>query len=127
MGATASAGAPFTMRDLREAIATPPDGIVSRTIFADADVRVVLFSFAAGQGLTDHTAAVPVLIQVVDGEARIGISDDVIEGRPGTWLHVPAHTSHSIEALSALTLLLVLLTRHGTAGHGRDEDAGATR
>jgi quercetin dioxygenase-like cupin family protein len=112
MAEPAGSGTPITLRDLHEPIATPPDGIVSRTIFADPDVRVVLFSFAAGQRLSDHTAAVPVLIQVVDGEARIDVAGETVEGRPGTWLHLPAHTPHSVDASSALTLLLVLLMRH---------------
>jgi quercetin dioxygenase-like cupin family protein len=111
MAAPANAAARFTVRDLREEVSTPPDGIVSRSIFVDDDVRVVLFSFAVGQRLTDHTAAVPVLIQVVDGEARIGVAGETIDGRPGTWLHLAANTPHSIEATSALTLLLVMLVR----------------
>lgn len=104
------------VRDLREAIATPPDGIVSRTIFADDDVRAVLFSFAAGQQLSDHTAAVPVVIEVVDGEASIGVEAEVIEGRPGTWLHLPAHTPHSVLARTPVTLLLTMLKAHAPAG-----------
>ena len=59
----------FSVRDLREAIATPADGIVSRSIFVDDDVRVVLFSFAPGQRLTDHTAAVPVLTTTERGSS----------------------------------------------------------
>jgi quercetin dioxygenase-like cupin family protein len=118
----------FSVRDLREAIATPADGIVSRSIFVDDDVRVVLFSFAPGQRLTDHTAAVPVLIQVVDGEARIGIAGETLAGRPGTWLHLPAHTSHSVEATTPLTLLLVMLSRHGppeAVEEGRESTSSA--
>jgi quercetin dioxygenase-like cupin family protein len=107
-----------SVRDLREAIPTPPDGIVSRTIFVDDDVRVVLFSFASGQQLSDHTAAVPVLIEVVEGEASIGVGTEVIETRPGTWLHLPANTPHSVVARSPLTLLLTLLKQHASADPG---------
>jgi len=114
----AAKGTTASVRDLREAIPTPPDGIVSRTIFADDDVRAVLFSFAPGQQLTDHTAGVPVLIEVVDGEASIGVGAEVIEARPGTWLHLPAHTSHSVAARTPVTLLLTMLKKHASGGPG---------
>lgn len=101
-----------TVHDLREPVSTPADGIVSRTIHHDEDIRVVLFSFAAGQQLSDHTAAVPVTLQIVEGEAEIGVGAERIEGRPGAWMHLPAETSHSILARTPLTLLLTLLKRH---------------
>jgi quercetin dioxygenase-like cupin family protein len=97
------------IHDLRAPVSTPADGIVSRTIHDDDSCRVVLFSFATGQQLSDHTAAVPVTIEVVEGEAAIGVADETIDGRPGTWLHLAANTPHSVVARTPLTLLLTLL------------------
>jgi quercetin dioxygenase-like cupin family protein len=122
MADPAGTGMSVTVHDLREHVPTPPDGIVSRTIHADDDVRVVLFSFAAGQQLSDHTAAVPVLLEVVDGEATIGVGGRTIEGRPGTWLHLPAHTPHSVLAQTPLTLCLVLV-KHASPGLPAGEPA----
>ena len=102
-----------TVHDLRAPVSTPADGIVSRTIHHDEHIRVVLFSFAAGQQLSDHTAAVPVTVEVIDGEADITVGDAHIEGRPGTWLHLAADTPHSIQARTRLTLLLTLLQGRG--------------
>jgi quercetin dioxygenase-like cupin family protein len=102
-----------SVHDLLQPVSTPADGIVSRTIHDDEAVRVVLFSFAAGQELSDHTAAMPVTIQVVAGEARIGVAGTRIEGRAGTWLHLAARTPHSVLATSPLTLLLTMLKRGG--------------
>ncbi len=98
-----------TIVDLRAPVETPDDGIVSRAIYNDDDVRVVHFSFATGQQLSDHTAPMPVTLEVVEGEATITLGDDVIEGRPGTWLHMPANTPHSVVAKTPLVLLLTLL------------------
>jgi quercetin dioxygenase-like cupin family protein len=102
-----------TVHDLREPVSTPADGIVSRTIHDDDSCRVVLFSFAAGQQLSDHTAAVPVTIEIVEGEAGIGVAGEDIDGHPGIWLHLPADTPHSVLARTPLTLLLTLLKRRG--------------
>ena len=102
---------PATIVDLRAPVETPADGIVSRAIYNDDDVRVVHFSFAAGQQLSDHTAAMPVTLEVVEGEATITVGDDVIEGRAGTWMHLPGNTPHSVVAKTPLVLLLTLLKR----------------
>ena len=102
-----------TIHDLREPVNTPTDGIVSRTIHRDDDLRVVLFSFASGQQLSDHTAAVAVTLEIIDGEAVIGVAGEQYEGRPGTWLHLPANTPHSVEARTSLTLLLTLVEPRG--------------
>ena len=101
-----------TIHDLRAPVSTPEDGIVSRSLHDDDSCRVVLFSFAPGQQLSDHTAAVPVTIEVVEGEAEIGVAGERIDARAGTWLHLEANTPHSVMARTPLTLLLTLLKRH---------------
>jgi quercetin dioxygenase-like cupin family protein len=102
-----------TIVDLRAPVETPADGIVSRAIYSDDDVRVVHFSFAPGQQLSDHTAPWPVTLEVVDGEATITLADDTVEARAGTWIHMPASMSHSVVAKTPLVLLLHLLKRGG--------------
>jgi len=100
-----------TIIDLRAPVETPGDGIVSRAIHSDDDVRVVLFSFAPGQQLSDHTAPMPATLEIVEGEATITLGGEIIEGRPGTWIHMPANTPHSVVATTPVTLLLMLLKR----------------
>ena len=100
-----------TIVDLRAPVETPSDGIVSRAIYSDDSVRVVLFSFAPGQQLSDHTAPMTATLEVVDGEAEITLGDYVVAGQPGTWIHLPANTPHSVVAKTPVTLLLHLLKR----------------
>ena len=95
--------------DLREPVDTPADGIVSRTIHDDEVVRAVLFSFAPGQQLSDHTASVPITIVIVEGEADLVVEGESHGGRPGSWMHVAANVPHSVEARTPLTMLLTLL------------------
>ena len=102
-----------TIVDLRAPVETPDDGIVSRAIYNDDDIRVVHFSFAVGQQLSDHTAPVPVALEVVAGEATITLDAKVVEARPGTWIHMPANTPHSVVATSPLVLVLTLLKKSG--------------
>ena len=102
-----------TIVDVRAPVETPADGIVSRDIYSDDDVRVVHFSFAPGQQLSDHTAPWPVTLEVVDGQATITLADQTVEAAAGTWIHLPASMSHSVVAKTPLVLLLHLLKRGG--------------
>lgn len=95
--------------DLLEPVETPADGIVSRSIHDDASVRVVLFSFAAGQQLSDHTASVPVTLVIVEGDADLIIDGERHDGRMGSWAHIGAGVPHSVVARTSVTMLLTLL------------------
>ena len=47
-----------------------PDGIVSRTVLRTPGQRVVLFGFAEGQELTEHTSAQTAIVQILTGECE---------------------------------------------------------
>ena len=49
--------------DPAAAIDIPPAGTLSRTLHADDDLRVVVFGFAQGEELTEHTSSRPAVIQ----------------------------------------------------------------
>jgi quercetin dioxygenase-like cupin family protein len=95
--------------DLAAEATAPSDGIVSRTIFQDEKIKAVLFGFAKGQELSEHTAAKPAMLLFVEGEATIGLGDEVRTAQPGTWVHMPAGLKHSIQAQSPVVMLLVLI------------------
>ncbi len=44
-------------------VAPPESGTLSRTLHSDDDVRVVVFGFAEGEELTEHTSSRPAVIQ----------------------------------------------------------------
>jgi len=69
-GAAAKPGM-HDLTDVSSLVAIQPEATVSRTVLQAEGARVVLFSFDAGQVLTEHTAAVPALLQVLDGHLRI--------------------------------------------------------
>jgi quercetin dioxygenase-like cupin family protein len=95
--------------DLAAAAEIPRDGTLSRTIYSDASIKVVLFGFDAGQELSEHTAARPALIQIVSGEARLMLGGDTITARAGCWVRMPANLPHSVRAETPLVMLLTLL------------------
>jgi quercetin dioxygenase-like cupin family protein len=87
----------------------PPDSILSRTVYSDDQVKVVLFGFAPGQELSEHTASTPAVIQILDGEAEIILGSDSYNALANAWIHMQANLSHSIIAKTNLYMLLYLL------------------
>jgi quercetin dioxygenase-like cupin family protein len=87
----------------------PADGILSRTIYNDDHVKVVLFGFGTGQELSEHTASMPAILQIVQGDAQLGLGDDTVDAGAGTWVHMPAQLRHSVRAKTPVVMLLVLL------------------
>ena len=87
----------------------PPDGILSRTIVDNAAVRFVLFYFAAGQELSEHTAALPAVIQILAGEARLELGSDAKAAHPGSIAYMPPGLRHAIFAQTPVVMLLQLI------------------
>jgi quercetin dioxygenase-like cupin family protein len=95
--------------DLVAAARVPERGILSQTI-SDADgVRVVLFGFAPGEELSEHTAARAAILEIVAGTADLVVGGAALDGRPGTWVRMLPRTPHSVRATTPLVLLLTLL------------------
>jgi len=102
--------APYTMHsDLAHQAETPADGTLSRTIFQDEHLKVVLFSFSAGQELSEHTASTPAIMHFLSGKAELTLGGDEVAAAADTWIHMPAQMPHSIRAKSPVVMLLTLL------------------
>ncbi|SBT92069.1 Cupin domain protein [Streptomyces sp. DI166] len=95
--------------DLTEELPLPEDGTLSRVLYRDDRLRVVGFAFAAGQELTEHTSALPVVIQVIRGRLDLVLGDEKTQAEPGTWIHMPARMPHSVHAVEPTVMLLTML------------------
>jgi quercetin dioxygenase-like cupin family protein len=87
----------------------PARGILSQTLYDGDDVRLVLFGFAPGEELSEHTAARPAIVHVLAGEGEAVVADERRAIGPGTWFHMPARMAHSIRADTPLAMALYLL------------------
>jgi quercetin dioxygenase-like cupin family protein len=106
----AAAGGPTVFADLQALVAEiPDDTIVSRTFHGDRDFKAILFGFAPGQELSEHTAARPAVLHFLSGRAYVTLGQERFEAQAGTWVHMPAHLSHSIYAQDEVRMLLLLL------------------
>lgn len=89
----------------------PADSIVSRTLYTGDDLKVVLFGFAPGQELSEHTASQPATLVFMAGEADLTLGDDQRAAQAGTWVHMPPNLPHSVVAKTDVVMLLLLLIR----------------
>ena len=86
----------------------PPDSIISRTFQEDERIKTILFGFAEGQELSEHTASQPAIIHFLEGEAILTLGDDEHQAQAGTWVHMPARLPHSVKATSKVLMILTL-------------------
>ncbi|MCP3937203.1 MAG: cupin [Actinomycetia bacterium] len=100
---------PTIFADLAAEVEIPQDGTLSRVLYKDERLRLVVFAFDAGQELTEHTAAVPAVVQVVRGRLLLTVGADEVAANPGAWIRMPADAPHSVRALEPSVMLLTML------------------
>ena len=91
----------------------PADSILSRTLLHNEHARTVLFHFAPGQELSEHTAAKPALLHFISGEADVTLGDVAKQAGPNTFIYMEPHLPHSIHARTQVAMLLILLEGDG--------------
>ena len=85
-----------------------PNGIVSRTLMRTPNSRVVLFGFAEGQELTEHTSTQNALIQILSGECEVVLAGKPNKLKSGDLVFMPPALPHSVKATKQCSLLLTL-------------------
>ncbi|MEO8425077.1 MAG: cupin, partial [Actinomycetota bacterium] len=60
----------IAIADVTNAVAIQPGAVVSKVVHRDEDLDVTVFGFDAGEGLTEHTASRPAIVQVLSGRLR---------------------------------------------------------
>ena len=97
------------VHDLRAHTPIPENGILSQTLQSDERSKVVLFGFAAGQELTEHTSTQHALIQILSGECEFSLAGKPRALKAGDLLYLPPHLPHAVKATSQFAMLLTLL------------------
>jgi quercetin dioxygenase-like cupin family protein len=84
------------------------NGIVSRTLLRTATSRVVLFGFAEGQELSEHTSTQHAVIQILSGECEFSLGDKPHMLKAGDFLYMPPNLPHAVKATKQFSMLLTL-------------------
>jgi len=99
-------GIPF---NLENEVAYADGSVVSKTLLNSAAGTITLFSFDAGQGLSEHTAPFDATVYILDGEAKITIGGKPNLVSKGDMLIMPANVTHALLAEKPFKMLLVLI------------------
>ncbi len=94
---------------MKELVSYQSGSVVSRTLIDRKIGTITLFSFAEGQGLSEHTAPYDAFVQIVDGTAEV-----TIDGKPqrvvaGEFIIMPANLPHSLKAVERFKMMLVMI------------------
>ncbi len=95
--------------DLGALAAYQEGSVVSRTLVDRKIGTITLFSFDAGQGLSEHTAPYDAFVQVFDGTAEITVGGTVHRVAGGQVLIMPANIPHSLRAVERFKMMLVMI------------------
>lgn len=85
-----------------------PDSIISRTFYKDEQLKAILFAFAPGQELSQHTSAYPAVLHFLQGTAEVTLGTERLAAAAGTWVHMPPRLPHSILAQTPVVMLLLM-------------------
>ena len=83
--------------------------VVSKTVIGKKTGTVTLFAFAAGQGLSEHTAPFDALVMIIDGAAEITLGGAPHHLSAGEALILPANIPHALHAADAFKMMLVMI------------------
>jgi len=87
----------------------PAGSILSRTFYKDDRLSAVLFSFAAGEELSEHTSAFPAVLHFLSGRARLRLGNDETTVEAGAWARMTPNLPHTVVAETDVVMLLLLL------------------
>ena len=96
---------------LAQGIEYSPNATASAMLMRAEGVNVVLFAFDEGEGLSEHTAAMPVIVQALEGELEITADDKTVTLRPGGMVHFTTRLPHAVKALTKAKMVLYMLNR----------------
>ena len=84
-------------------------GVVSKELIHNDAGSVTLFSFDAGQQLSDHTAPFDALLQVVEGEMELSVEGKVNVVKAGEAFVIPNGARHSVSAAKPFKMIITMI------------------
>jgi quercetin dioxygenase-like cupin family protein len=97
--------------DVAGLVETQSGSVVSREIIHKPAGTVTVFAFDKDGALSEHTAPFDALVIALDGAAEITLAGEARLVRKGQMIIMPAGIPHSLKAVSAFKMLLVMIKK----------------
>lgn len=98
-----------TALNLADLVTYQAGQITSRTFVQNDGMSMTLFAFAAGEGVSTHSAPGDAMVYILDGEAAITIGDQTMTAQKGQVVVMPANIPHGVDAIKDFKMLLVVV------------------
>ena len=92
-----------------ESVDYSADGIISKRVLDRPVGTVTLFSFDKGQRLSTHSAPFDAMVQVIEGNAEIIISEVSCSLKAGEVIIMPAGIPHAVNATEKFKMVLTMI------------------
>ncbi|MBT6689828.1 cupin domain-containing protein [archaeon] len=96
------------MKNIKEMIEYPREGILSKEICKDDKLDLGLFCMAAGTVMGDHTSVKTAFVQVVEGDGVFNLEGKDIVMKPGVVILMKAGAVHNLKAIENTAFILGL-------------------
>ncbi len=98
----------FMVKNIKEMIEYPREGILSKEISKDDKLDLGLFCMAKGTVMGDHTSTKDAFVQVVEGDGVFNLEGEDIEMKEGVVIMMKADAVHSLRAKENTAFILGL-------------------
>jgi quercetin dioxygenase-like cupin family protein len=107
---SAPKGRPFVLNDQ---VVYALGAVVSKTLLKKDTGNLTLFSFDAGQGLSEHTSPYDAVVLILEGRAQITLAGQPQDVAAGQMLIMPANIAHGLHAVEPFKMLLIMIRGKG--------------
>ena len=98
-----------TVLKINDLIAYQTGTVASRMIVFKKAGTITVFSFDAGEGLSEHTAPYDAVLAVTDGEAEVQIAGKPFTVRAGELIILPVNKPHAVFAHKRFRMMLTMI------------------
>ncbi len=84
-------------------------GVISKELVHSNAGSVTLFSFDAGQGLSEHSAPFDALIQVIEGKMELTVEGTKHVISAGESFIIPNNAHHSVNAAERFKMIITMI------------------
>ena len=84
-------------------------GVISKELVHSNAGSVTLFSFDAGQGLSEHSAPFDALIQVIEGKMELRVEGTKHVISAGESFIIPSNAQHSVNAAERFKMIITMI------------------
>ena len=96
------------MKNMKEMIEYPTEGILSKDVLRDDKVNATLFCMAAGTEMSEHTSVKQGFVYVIEGNGIFTLEGEEIEMKPNVFIALNKNAKHSLSAKENTSFMLVL-------------------